>query len=80
MKRIWLLLIILGFTFLITISVILLLPKTKYTSLVISNEEWNNIINTRNNSSDIKIAIYHPPVFIYHIRNLLKFNMKFSVL
>ena len=55
MKRIWLLLIILGFTILITISAILLLPKTKYTSLVISNEEWNNIINTRNNSSNIKI-------------------------
>ena len=54
MKK-WLFLIILGLTFLIIILIILLLPKTRYNNLVISNEEWNKIISTRNNNSNLKL-------------------------
>ena len=47
--------IILALTIFSIIIILVLTHKTKYNKLVITNDKWNNIINSRNISTDINI-------------------------
>ena len=45
--------IILGLTILIVIVIIIFNKSIKYNNIIINNDEWENIINSRDNSTNI---------------------------
>ncbi|MBQ9318372.1 MAG: hypothetical protein IJR82_01935 [Bacilli bacterium] len=55
MNRKWLLGIILILTIASIVFILVLTHKTKYNKLIVSNDKWNDIINSRNISTDINL-------------------------
>lgn len=55
MNRKWLLGIILALTIIFVVIILVLTHKTKYNKLIVSNDKWNDIINSRNISTDINL-------------------------